>query len=117
VAGAVATDKADASPSVITKLSFSGNGGNNITSSSKRLSANVAKSVVNAPAGDSQHDLYVVTDGNSLYRFDSGLENQLRQTVPGAEFSSLTAHQDLLVMLTKSGALWTSDFSSPSDPE
>ena len=113
VAGAVETNKANVSPSVITRLSLSGD---DITVSDERLSANVAKSVVNAPSGDSQHDLYVVTDGNSLYRFDSNLDNQLRQTVPGVEFSSITAHQDLLIMMTKSGQLWKSDFSSPSDP-
>lgn len=43
VAWAVATDGGDASPSVIAKLSFSGNSGNNITVSSTRLSANVTE--------------------------------------------------------------------------
>jgi hypothetical protein len=113
VAGAVETNRADVSQSVITKLSLSGD---DITVSDERLSANVAKSVVNAPSGDSQHDLYVVTDGNALYRYDSSLGDELKQTVSGVEFSSITAHQDLLIMLTKSGALWKSDFSSANDP-
>lgn len=43
VAGALKTNKADASPSVIAKLSFSGNSGNNLTTTHERLSANVAK--------------------------------------------------------------------------
>jgi hypothetical protein len=114
VAGAVKTNTASASPSVITKLSLSGS---DITVSDERLSANVAKSVVNAPSGDDRHDFYVVTDGNSLYRYDASLGDELVQTAdPSTEFSSITAHQDLLIMLTKSGELWTSDFSSPSDP-
>lgn len=118
VAGAVETNKGDASPSVITKLSFSGNSGNNITPTHERLSANVAKSVVNAPAGDSQHDLYVVTDDNSLYRFDANLGNRLRQTAgTGVEFSSIAAHQSSLIMLTKSGEIWESDVSPPGAPQ
>jgi hypothetical protein len=115
VAGALETKKKNRSPAALTKLSLSG--GNGISVDHKRLSGNVAKSVVNAPSGDSQHDLYVVTDGNALYRYDSSLGNELEQTVSDdAEFSSITAHQDLLIMLTQSGALWKSDFSSPSDP-
>ncbi|PSQ99284.1 MAG: hypothetical protein BRD48_04690, partial [Bacteroidetes bacterium QS_9_68_14] len=53
----------------------------------------------------------------SLYRYDSSLGDELKQTVSeNVEFSSITAHQDLLIMLTKSGALWKSDFDSPSEP-
>ena len=114
VAGALKTEREGVSPAALTKLSLSG--GNGISVDHKRLSGNVAKSVVNAPSGDDQHDLYVVTDGNSLYRYDSSLGDELKQTVSGVEFSSITAHQDLLIMLTKSGALWKSDFSSANDP-
>jgi hypothetical protein len=114
VAGALETKKKNRSPAALTKLSLSG--GNGISVDHKRLSGNVAKSVVNAPSGDSRHDLYVVTDGNALYRYDSSLGDELKQTVSGVEFSSITAHQDLLIMLTKSGALWKSDFSSANEP-
>lgn len=116
VAGALATNPGDVSPAVVAKLSFSGNSGNNITVSHRRLSANVAKSVVNAPASDSEHDLYVVTDGNSLYRFDTNLQNQSRQTVSGVEFSSLTALPSQIALLTKTGGLWTAGVSPASDP-
>jgi len=116
VAGALETKKKNRSPAALTKLSFE-DSNDDISVTHKRLSGNVAKSVVNAPSGDSQHDLYVVTDGNALYRYDSSLGNELEQTVSDdAEFSSITAHQDLLIMLTKSGALWKSDFSSANDP-
>jgi hypothetical protein len=118
VAGALETNKADLSPSVIVKLSFSGNSGNNLTTTDKRLSANVAKGVVNAAAGDSRHDLYVVTDGNSLYRYDANLEDELVQTAdPSTEFFSIVAEGGTIGMLTKSGALWRTDFGSPSEPE
>ncbi|MFB6280382.1 MAG: hypothetical protein ABEK75_12820 [Salinibacter sp.] len=116
VAGALKTNKADASPSVIVKLSFSGNSGNNLTTTHKRLSANVAKGVVNAPAGDSRHDLYVVTDGNALYRYDANLEDELVQTAGSSELSSITAEGGTISMLAKSGALWRSDFGSASAP-
>ena len=115
VAGALKTKRAGVSPAALTKLSFE-DSDNNISVTHKRLSGNVAKSVVNAPSGDSRHDLYVVTDGNALYRYDSSLGDELKQTVSGVEFSSITAHQDLLIMLTKSGALWKSDFSSANEP-
>ena len=114
VAGALETKREVVSPAVLTKLSISG--GNTSVEGHERLSGNVAKSVVNAPSGDSRHDLYVVTDGNALYRYDSSLGDELKQTVSGVEFSSITAHQDLLIMLTKSGALWKSDFSSANEP-
>ena len=115
VAGALETKKKNRSPAALTKLSFD-DSDNNISVRHERLSGNVAKSVVNAPSGDSRHDLYVVTDGNALYRYDSSLGDELKQTVSGVEFSSITAHQDLLIMLTQSGALWKSDFSSANDP-
>jgi hypothetical protein len=116
VAGALKTNKADASPSVIVKLSLSGNSGNNLTTTHKRLSANVAKGVVNAPAGDSRHDFYVVTDGNALYRYDANLEDELVQTAGSSELSSITAEGGTISMLAKSGALWRSDFGSASAP-
>ena len=116
VAGALETKKKNRSPAALTKLSFEDSDGDISSVTHKRLSGNVAKSVVNAPSGDSRHDLYVVTDGNALYRYDSSLGDELKQTVSGVEFSSITAHQDLLIMLTKSGALWKSDFSSANDP-
>ena len=115
VAGALKTKKKNRSPAALTKLSFE-DSDDDISVTHKRLSGNVAKSVVNAPSGDSRHDLYVVTDGNALYRYDSSLGDELKQTVSGVEFSSITAHQDLLIMLTKSGALWKSDFSSANEP-
>jgi len=115
VAGAVETNGADASPSAIAKLSFSGS---DINVSNKRLSGNVAKSVVNAPAGDDRHDLYVVTDGNSLYRYDANLEDELVQTAgPSTEFSSIAAEGSTISMLARSGALWRADFGSASEPE
>ena len=116
VAGALETKKKNRSPAALTKLSFD-DSDDDISVTHKRLSGNVAKSVVNAPSGDSRHDLYVVTDGNALYRYDSSLGDELKQTVSDdAEFSSITAHQELLIMLTKSGALWKSDFSSANEP-
>ena len=116
VAGALETKREGVSPAALTKLSLE-DSDNNISVTHKRLSGYVAKSVVNAPSGDSRHDLYVVTDGNALYRYDSSLGDELKQTVSDdAEFSSITAHQDLLIMLTQSGALWKSDFSSASEP-
>ena len=117
VAGALETKKKNRSPAALTKLSFEDSDGDISSVTHKRLSGNVAKSVVNAPSGDSRHDLYVVTDGNALYRYDSSLGDELKQTVSeDAEFSSITAHQDLLIMLTQSGALWKSDFSSANEP-
>lgn len=117
VAGALETRKENRSPAALTKLSFEDSNGD-ISVTHRRLSRHVAKSVVNAPSGDSRHDLYVVTDGNSLYRYDSSLGDELKQTVSeDVEFSSITAHQDDLIMLTKSGELWRSDFSSANAPE
>lgn len=114
VAGAVQTNLADESPSVIAKLSFP-EGEDDVDITSKRLSANVAKSVVNAPSGDAQYDLYAVTDGNSLYRFTSNLGDKLRQTAPGANFSSVAAHQGRIVTLDKNGELWYSTPTSTGD--
>lgn len=117
VAGALETNRGDASPSVIVKLSFSGNSGNNITTSNKRLSGNVAKSVVNAPDGDSEHDFYVVTDENALYRYDADLGNELRQSVGGEEISSVAANADVILMLTKAGGIWQTGVGSQNDPD
>ena len=112
VAGALETKREVVSPAVLTKLSISG--GNTSVESHERLSGNVAKSVVNAPSGDDQHDLFVVTDENALYEYNSSLGNENKYTVSDdVEFSSITAHQQgYRIMLTQSGALWTSDFSS-----
>lgn len=115
VAEAVETNEAGVSPSIITKLSFSGN---NITVSEERLSANVAKSVVNTPGGDDRHNLYVVTDGNSLYRYDTNLGDELVQTAgPSTEFSLIAAEGGTISLLAQSGTLWRSDFGSASPLE
>ncbi|MFB6278532.1 MAG: cadherin-like domain-containing protein, partial [Salinibacter sp.] len=117
VAGALQTDLADASPAAIVRLSISFGGGTVDQTTNKRLSGNVAKSVVNAPSSDAQHDLYVATDGNSLYRYTTDLSDQVRQTTSsGVEFSSIAAHQNRVILLTKTGELWRSSVSSTSPP-
>lgn len=116
VAGALQTNLADASPAAIVKLPINYGGRSIGQTTDKRLSENVAKSVVNAPPSDSQHDLYVATDGNSLYRYTTDLDDQVQQTASGVEFSSIAAHQDRVIMLTKTGELWRSGISSTSPP-
>jgi len=116
IAGAVDPEGSDESPSVLMKVSFSGNSGRVSDVSRQRLRDNVAKSVVNAPDTDSNHDVYVATDGNSVYRFDSGLGSQLRQTVGSSEQSSVAATDDFVFTLTKSGEIWRSGVATAGTP-
>lgn len=79
-----------------------------------RLSGNVAKSVAEAPRDDPRHDFYIATDDSTVYRFNEDLEDRFEQAVEFREWSSVTATQNGLFALSKSGNIWTAGYSSPS---
>jgi len=72
----------------------------------------VGKSVVKAPDGDQEHDVYAVTDQTSLYRFDAALENQATQEVQGAEFRSVATTQSTVFTVDRGASVYSSGVGS-----
>ncbi len=113
VAEATRPEQADTSPSRVSVVELE-NGSASVTS--RRLTGNVAKSVAVEPSDDQTgHDFHVITDNNSLYRFDNDLneDTMLRQTVEdGVSFSGLATHQDQVFTLSVEGQIYYSDWGS-----
>ena len=76
------------------------------------LDGKVGKSVVKAPDGDQEHDVYAVTDQTSLYRFDAALGNQAIQEVSGAEFRSVATTQSTVFTVDRSASVYSSGVGS-----
>ena len=76
------------------------------------LTGNVGKSVVKAPDGDQEHDVYAVTDQTLLYRFDAALENQATQEVSGAEFRSVATTQSTIFTVDRGASVYSSGVGS-----
>lgn len=103
-AGAVTTRKRRLSPAVISKVMP---GDTEVQARSKRLSHNVAKSVL---LGTAPNTVYVPTDENALFRFDRELEQQSKKTVGGASgFRSAVAHEGQVFVLDQSGRVFETD--------
>ena len=101
-AGAVTTEKRRLSPAVVSKIVP---GDSEIVAQSKRLSHNVAKSVVLGPAPGTVH---VATDENALFQFDLGLKNRSKLTVGGATgFRSAVSHEEYIFVLDLSGRIFS----------
>ncbi|MFB6280164.1 MAG: hypothetical protein ABEK75_11725, partial [Salinibacter sp.] len=97
------------SPSLLTKVTnFS-----NPTTSSVDLAGKVGKSVVIAPDGDQTHDVYAVTDEETLYRYDAGLGNEATEEVQGAEFRSVAATSDDIFTVDRAAKAYSSSVQSP----
>lgn len=77
-----------------------------------RLSGNIAKSVAEAPRADKKHEFYVVPDDSMIFRFDEGLEDRFSQAVEFREWSSVTANQNGIFTLSKSGGIWRSSLDT-----
>ena len=106
-AGAVTTQKQRLSPAVVSKIIPSDS---EIVAQSKRLSHNVAKSLVLGPAPNTVH---VATDENTLFQFDLDLNNQSKLTAGGTSgFRSATAHEDQVFVLDQSGHLFSTTAST-----
>lgn len=100
-AGAVTTKKRRRSPAVVSKIVP---GDTTVQAqTSKRLSHNVAKSVV---LGTDPEAVYVPTDENDLYRLGPDLETTTKQTAGGAAgFRSAVAQDGQIFVLDRSGRL------------
>jgi len=110
-AEAVPQEGAD-TPSRVSVIALDGRTVRSVTS--RRLSGNVAKSVAVEPSDPGTgHDLHVITDENSLYRFDEDLsaETMLRQRAEeGVEFSGLATHQSQVFTLSLDGRIYYSSW-------
>jgi hypothetical protein len=103
-AGAVATEKRRRSPAVVSKIVP---GGDAVQAQSRRLSDNVAKSVL---PGAAPNAVYVPTDENDLHRFDLDLENQTTRSAGNAAgFRSAIAREERVFVLDASGRLFATD--------
>lgn len=109
-AGAVTTQKRRVSPAVISKIVP---GNDAVEARSKRLSHNVAKSVL---LGAAPNTVYVATDENALFQFDLNLNNQSKRTVGGTSgFRSAAAHEGQVFVLDESGRVFETDASAFSN--
>lgn len=100
-AGAVTTEKQRLSPAVISKVVP---GDTEVQARSKRLSHNVAKSVL---LGTAPNTVYVPTDENDLYRFTLDLKDQSKQRAGSAAgFRSAVAQGERVFVLDESGRLF-----------
>lgn len=76
------------------------------------LSGTVGKSVVTAPDSDGEHDVYVATDEEAMYRYDADLGNEMLQQVPGAEFRAVATTSSDVFTVDRSGTVYASDVGS-----
>lgn len=97
-------------PSLLTKVTNF----NDPNTSSVGLTGQVGKSVVNAPDGDQEHDLYVVTDEETLYRFDTSLGNEKTEEVQGVEFRSVATTSDDIFTVDRGARVYSSSVQSTS---
>ncbi|MFB6273273.1 MAG: hypothetical protein ABEL51_10315 [Salinibacter sp.] len=110
VAGAVTTKKRRLSPAVVSKITASDSG---LAAQSKRLSHNVAKSVILGPAPNTIH---VATDENALFQFDPTLTDKSKLTVGSTSgFRSAAAHDSAVFVLDRSGRVFGTDASAFQD--
>lgn len=73
------------------------------------LTGRVGKSVVTAPDGDAQHDLYIATDEETLYRYNADLENEVSQTVQNVEFRSVATTSSSVFTVDRGASVYSSD--------
>lgn len=76
------------------------------------LTGRVGKSVVNAPDSDSQHDLYIATDEETLYRFDTNLGNEATQEVQNVEFRSVATTETDVFTVDRGARVYSSGIGS-----
>ncbi len=69
---------------------------------------------MNAPDGDQDHDLYVVTDEETLYRYDSSLGNEGTEEVQGAEFRSVATTANDIFTVDRGARVYSSSVQSTS---
>jgi hypothetical protein len=76
------------------------------------LPDNVGKAVVNAPTNDNEHDVYIATDEENVFRFDANLGNEVNQTLQGSEIRSIATTESNVLTVDRDASVFASDVSS-----